>query len=129
IQYLAAKISECISLRFYPETVHDYFIGHIGGDDFICIIDGHGVEIVCESIIDSFNNGIPHFYSKNDVENGFIISRNRKGTEENFGLASLSIAGVSNKKRSYKDIYELSELSSRIKKKCKEQGGNCYIIE
>ncbi len=129
IQYLASRIHESVCVKEYPCAVRNCFIGHIGGDDFICIIDSHNVKAVCESILESFSKGIEFFYTNNDVENGYIISKNRRGEEERYALTSLSIAGISNKNKSFGDIFEVSEYSSRIKKKCKEKGGNCIIIE
>lgn len=125
LQFLAARLMDTVE----SECSYNHFVGHIGGDDFIVIIESHNIEDICRKILDSFDKGIISFYSDSDVEKGSVISKSRHGEEEEFSLMSLSIAGVSNKSRSFKDIYQLSAYSSKIKRECKERRCSCYIIE
>jgi diguanylate cyclase (GGDEF)-like protein len=104
------------------------FIGHIGGDDFIVICDYHEGEDLCKAIIDEFSQKVLSLYREEDVENGFIISKNRHGVREVFPLASLSIAGISNRAKTYNSLDEFSGDIAQIKKKCKRQEGNYYEI-
>ncbi|MCX7843106.1 MAG: EAL domain-containing protein [Clostridia bacterium] len=124
LQFLGRTIYDCIAASFC-----EHFIGHIGGDDFVIILESYDVDMVCQSIISAFEKGIRDFYSKEDVERGFILAKNRRGEEEKFGLATLSIAGISNKTRSYKNIYELAEQAGKLKHKCKQVWTSVYMIE
>lgn len=125
LQYLAEILINCVSME-YPGN---NFIGHIGGDDFIIIVPNYEVEALCKRILHTFENGRLTFYSSEDIEKGFIVNINRHGEEENFGLIGMSIAGVCNKNRNFKDIYEITEYSSKIKKKCKGKRCSCYLID
>ena len=111
-------------------AVRDEFIGHIGGDDFIVICDYHEGEGYCQAVIDAFASKVTSLYRDEDVKNGYIISKNRSGVTENFPIASLSIAGVSNRANTqpYQSIDEFSHDVARLKKKCKKQEGNYYEI-
>ncbi len=124
LQHLASVIASCLS-----DCACNHFTGHIGGDDFIIILESYDVAGICMKIIDTFDKGISGFYSGSDLERGHIISKNRRGEVEKFGIVGLSIAGITNQNRSFKNIYELSEYSSRIKKRCKERGCSCFLIE
>lgn len=125
IQFIARILIDA----FINECKSNYFIGHIGGDDFVAVVEGYDVEPVCSSILKSVEKGICDFYSSKDLQRKYVYAKNRHGKEEQFGLATLSIAGVSNKNKSFKDIYELSEFASKVKKKCKEVWENCCCIE
>jgi GGDEF domain-containing protein/predicted transcriptional regulator len=92
----------------------DQFIGHIGGDDFIAVLQSGRTEEICNSILKQFDDSVINHYSQEDVANGFILSKNRHGVEESFPLMSISIAGLSN--RNLENIFELSEKASLIKK-------------
>lgn len=109
-------------------AVRNEFIGHIGGDDFIVICDYYEGEIYCQKVIDDFSIRVISLYRNEDVENGYIISKNRHGVTENFPIASLSIAGISNKENAYKNIDAFSKDIAKLKKKCKRQTGNYYEI-
>jgi diguanylate cyclase (GGDEF)-like protein len=105
------------------------FIGHIGGDDFIVICDYHGGEDYCKTIIDHFTLKVSSLYRDEDLENGYIVSKNRHGVTENFPIASLSIAGISNQVKAYQNIDDFSKDIALLKKKCKRQPGNYYEIQ
>jgi EAL domain-containing protein (putative c-di-GMP-specific phosphodiesterase class I)/GGDEF domain-containing protein len=109
-------------------AVRNEFLGHIGGDDFIVICDYHEGENYCKSVLEQFSAKVTVLYRDEDVKNGFIISKNRHGVTENFPLASLSIAGISNKLKSYQNIDDFSNDIAQLKKKCKKQPGNYFEI-
>lgn len=120
IKYLAKAISINIS--------KSDFIGHIGGDDFIVIVWSWEAEKMCKKIIRDFNELAMECYDNNDLKNRYITAQNRHGVEEKFPLVSVSIAGLTNKKREFASIYVLAKESSKLKKKCKQNGGGCCII-
>lgn len=111
-------------------AVKNEFIGHIGGDDFIVISDYHESEAYCQSVLEAFASGVTALYRDEDVRNGYIMSKNRSGITENFPIATLSIAGVSNKsnRMPYQNIEEFSREVAQLKKKCKKQIGNYFEI-
>jgi len=105
------------------------FIGHIGGDDFIVICDYHEAENYCEEVIERFSHRVSSLYHKDDMDRGYIISKNRRGITEEFPIASLSVAGISNRVKAYKDMDAFSADIAELKKKCKRQNGSYYEIE
>ena len=86
------------------------------------------VEEICEKIIKDFDLLALEYYEERDLNNGYIIAQNRHGVEERFPLVSVSIAALTNKKREFASIYVLAKESSKLKKKCKQNGGGCYMI-
>jgi len=70
------------------------FVGHIGGDDFIFICLSENAEKACVAIIKDFDGRIPALYDKEDMERGYIISKDRLGTEQKFPVMTLSIGAV-----------------------------------
>ena len=120
-------------LKFVADTIrggasNGEFVGHIGGDDFIVICDYHDGSEICREIIKRFAAGINSFYRDVDLENGFIVSTNRHGVVDSFPIASLSIAGISNKSAGNQHISAFSKAIAQLKKKCKKQGGNYFEI-
>lgn len=103
------------------------FMGHIGGDDFVIITDYWDVEELCQSIINKFQEKIMELYSKEDLDHGYILSKNRDGLEETFQLATLSIAVVTNKNKTFLKLEEFSKDLANVKKKCKQTKGNVII--
>ena len=120
VRHLAKCIAEAL-----PE---DQFLGHIGGDDFVAIAPEEAAEPICHSVIDRFETTVRGFYRPEDALNGYILSRDRNGREEQFPVISISIAGVRSGTGRFSDIYALSAEASRVKKECKSIPGSKHII-
>ena len=88
------------------------FVGHIGGDDFVAIIDKTEYKDICEKIVNEFDNNVLEFFTKEDRERGYLEVLNRKGIIEKFPLTSISIGVVEIKPENIKNILEIGELRS-----------------
>lgn len=119
------KLLADILLRYKEEND---FVGHVGGDDFLYMIEHYNWEEISHSIISDFEKEVTLFYNEQDRECGYITSTNRHGEIEIFPITSLTIAIANNKYRHYNDTYELTEELARSKKKGKLlKGSVCYI--
>lgn len=104
----------------------DDFIGHIGGDDFIVIASSEQSVLYCQQIIERFDASIQQFYTKQDVESGWITSKNRHGKEELFPILTISIAGIMN--HHFQSTSDLAKKVSEVKKQCKQLIGSNYLF-
>lgn len=104
------------------------FVGHIGGDDFVLITGDYEAAELCQRIIDMFTQTTAGLYTSEDRERGYIISKNRSGFVENFPLATLSVAVITNQKKAFKESAELSEAVAKAKKQAKIASGNAIVI-
>lgn len=121
IQTVVSSMEECCR--------KDEFMGHIGGDDFVVISGDFEAGKLCQNIIECFSKSIEHLYSEEDWSRGYIISKNRNGFQEQFPIATLSIAGLSNQKHRICEVDEFSKKIAELKKKSKQVEGNCCFIE
>lgn len=104
------------------------FKGHIGGDDFVIVTrDAAHVEQLCGEIIRTFSERICTLYSPLDWNRGYIVSQNRSGFTENFPVATLSIAAVTNTAVSFCSTTDLSQTIAAAKKTCKQRKGNAVV--
>jgi GGDEF domain-containing protein len=105
------------------------FVGHIAGDDFIFIIDAAQVKTICSKVLREFDRRVPEMYEPRDLKNGFIISKNRRGSPETYSLMSLSIAVVINKDRMFDHVGEISHMIADLKNYAKTLPGSNYVVE
>ncbi|MDU4961240.1 MAG: GGDEF domain-containing protein [Sporomusaceae bacterium] len=104
------------------------FLGHIGGDDFVAVIKNDNAAGLCEAIIAAFDRQIGAFYSERDREQGFVISKNRHGSDEQFPLISISIGVVTGRRNRFTSHLQIGEAASLVKKECKLTWQSCYHI-
>lgn len=124
IQYTANVITEEIHANG-----GNGFIGHVGGDDFIAIVPYTNIENLCQRIIARFERKIKQFFTKEDVERGFVEIANRRGIIEKFPLTSVSIAVVVADKHRFSNILEIGDVAAQVKHAVKSIMGNSYIID
>lgn len=106
----------------------DNFIGHIGGDDFVAIIEKCDYEKMCKDIIADFDNSVTDYYTEEDVERGFVEVANRRGIIEEFPIVSISIGVVEVEKERFSSTLEIGEISAQVKHMAKTVMGSTYII-
>lgn len=103
------------------------FLGHIGGDDFIAILDYENASKIGRNIVKAFDKGIVDFYAEEDLRNGFVRIANRKGKIEKFPIMTISVAMVSNKFKKYVSPLEIGEDGASVKKKAKQIDGSTFL--
>jgi GGDEF domain-containing protein len=105
------------------------FVGHIGGDDFVLITSPIMVDQVCQAIINEFDRLIPGYYHPEDRANGFVEGTDRYGVKRRFPIMSISIAVVSDVRRTFKSPIEIANVATEIKDYVKSLPGSNYLID
>lgn len=106
---------------------HDTFLGHIGGDDFIAILNHHNYQVPCSKVIEGFEKLKQEFYNTEDMTNNYVIGESRTGHFGPIPLVSISIAVVTNRNRPFQSIETIVEEATRMKKICKSRPGSVTI--
>jgi GGDEF domain-containing protein len=105
----------------------DAFVGHVGGDDFVCLSAPDLMDRICQILIQRFDLVIPDFYDPEDRGRGYIESIDRRGNREQFPLMTLSIAVVSNDRTLITHPGQISSIISQLKKRAKALPGSKYV--
>lgn len=105
------------------------FAGHVGGDDFVLIVEKSRALDYANRIIEKFDQGIKEFYNDKDRANGFILSKTRKGEETNFPLMSISLAGVDLPLRDYTNVLQVCDMCAELKNRAKQETGSCLVLD
>jgi diguanylate cyclase (GGDEF)-like protein len=82
---------------FRSVSANEFFIGHIGGDDFFIAAEStkeifNDIYNIVKTIIENFTNNILSFFDDESRSNGYYVGINRKGEKEVFPLLSISAA-------------------------------------
>jgi diguanylate cyclase (GGDEF) domain len=120
-----AKLIETVSLNYDFSS----FLGHIGGDDFICICKAESAEEIAKQIIMEFNFLAPSFYNETDRQKGFVSAKDRSGDMKDFALLSIAIAIVHNTSRVLSSYGQISAIASELKHYAKSQKGSFAAID
>ena len=117
-------VAECMKSCFPGGT----FLGHVGGDDFVAIFSTDHAEELLRRLCLSFHEKILPLYTEEDRKRGYIISKDRFGTERAFPIATLSIALMSGTLTHPSSVEGFSKLIAKAKKKAKASDGDAIAL-
>lgn len=105
------------------------FVGHIGGDDFIAIVDDDNFEEICQNIVLEFDKNIKKYFNEDDLKKGYLEVPNRKGIIEEFPLTTISVGAVEVTPGRFKNALEIGEEGAQVKHLAKTISGSTYVID
>ena len=115
--------------------LNEYFIGHIGGDDFFVASfakDQEAFELFCSRIhelIVRFTKDVQDFYTPKDRKQGRILAYDREGKEREFSFLTVSAVIVyKGKDSSVNTPEELQKIFAVEKKNAKRSPDHIRII-
>jgi DNA-binding response OmpR family regulator len=105
------------------------FLGHVGGDDFVCVMAPDGAERFCKTVIDRFDDGILDFYDPQDALRGYVEVIDRRGERHAFPVVSISLGVATNLHRTFSSEWEASAVASEVKEYAKALPGSSYRVD
>jgi diguanylate cyclase (GGDEF)-like protein len=103
------------------------FVGHVGGDDFVMILDAPRAVAVAEEFVRRFDREVPELYSKTDRARGYTQVLNRKGQLERYPVMSVTVAAVVCEGRKFTHIAQISDVAAELKRLGKQQKGSVIV--
>jgi diguanylate cyclase (GGDEF)-like protein len=105
------------------------FSGHIGGDDFVCVVPYERAEAICSTIISHFDLIVQDLFDDETKKRGFYAGTNRKGENENIPILSVSIGVVRMDSPVIQHAAKVAEVAAELKKMAKESAGSCSVFD
>ncbi len=105
------------------------FIGHIGGDDFILVMQSEDWELRCNRALADFAQTSNALFDKKHRAAGGYMTEDRQGNVIHQPLPTLSIGAIQVAPGQFHSHHEVSEAASIAKKMAKKIPGNSLFIE
>jgi len=106
-----------------------FFIGHIGGDDFVVIGKMGEIEKLCDEFGRKFDREIASFYNDTDRKRGAIEASDRQGKPCRFPFIAMSMGGVPIDNYSGLHPLKIAEICSEVKREAKKVKGSRLVID
>ncbi|OGX06989.1 MAG: hypothetical protein A3G87_04030 [Omnitrophica bacterium RIFCSPLOWO2_12_FULL_50_11] len=124
IRHTAQIIVKCLEVC---GAAQNSLVGHIGGDDYIVVMDTEWELIFARKCLAEFDRIIPSYYDEEDRKRGSISVENRNGAACSFPLMSLAVAAAANKNHPYTSMAEIARDLAEVKSYLKSQPGSHYL--
>ncbi|MEX2275846.1 MAG: response regulator [Actinomycetota bacterium] len=125
IQYTAQMLQEVAQGIAGIEA----FVGHVGGDDFVLVIDPQYAEPVAERIVQRFAQESPQLYDEADRARGAVEFPSRTGEMQRYPLVSVSVGVATTERRAYSHFAEAVAIATEMKTFTKQQAGSSWAID
>jgi diguanylate cyclase (GGDEF)-like protein len=110
-------------------TAGDAFIGHVGGDDFVLVVDPSIAAVVAQAIVERFDEGAAGFYDEEDRARGYLEVTNRRGELQRFPVLTISIGIASTEKRTFQHYAEAVAVATEMKQFTKGADGSSWAMD
>ena len=98
------------------------FVGHVGGDDFVLLMQSHDWEARCQRIVGQFNAQAVTLFDAEARANGGIHCEDRQGVIRFFTFTTLAIGAVCVKPGLFRDADEVANQAAHAKHTAKVSG-------
>lgn len=105
------------------------FVGHVGGDDFMLVLEAPGARACCDAILERFARFIPSFYSPEHHQAGGFPGQNRQGDDVFVPLMTLSLAYHEVSPSAGRTAMDVANVLAELKGQAKRQPGNSLFID
>ncbi len=105
------------------------FLGHMGGDDFLLLLDPERAPKICSACVAEFDLLAPHFYTPEQGREGFIDSLDAQGKPVRAPFMSLRIAGVSSRKRPLTHFRQALHLLKSVQRAAITTPDRRFVLE
>ncbi len=108
---------------------HRDLVGHIGGDDFVALLQSQDWRERIEQLFTRFDEGLIPLLNPEHQRAGGYLTEDRTGNKVFHPVPTLSVGAVEVSCDHYKSHRELSDAASQAKKLAKRQSGHSLFIE
>jgi diguanylate cyclase (GGDEF)-like protein len=120
--------------RLVTETVHEVagpaaFVGHVGGDDFVILVDPDQAELVAKTLCERFDEQARSLYDAADSERGAIEVLDRQGNLKSFPLLTLSVGVATTDNRRFNHYGEAVAVATEMKQFAKSLAGSSFAVD
>ncbi len=104
------------------------FVGHIGGDDFLLLLQSSQWQSLCLRIIETFNERARVLFDDDDLARGGIEGDDRRGVRQFFPLTTVTIGAVCITPPFSRRPEVIAMLAARAKRHAKRGGLGLHAI-
>jgi diguanylate cyclase (GGDEF)-like protein len=105
------------------------FLGHVGGDDFIALVEPDSAEAIAQNVVDCWDRSVVNLYDDRDVKRGYIEVADRQQRMHRYPVCTVSIGIATNVVREIHSHWEASEIASEMKQFAKRERRSTYAID
>ncbi len=104
------------------------FVGHVGGDDFVMLLQSDDWEQRCRDIVSEFNSACRALFDEADLERGVLEAEDRSGRYATFPLTTLTIGVAPVQPDAFASAEEVASQAAAAKRIAKRPSLAMHVL-
>ncbi|MDR6990450.1 GGDEF domain-containing protein [Luteimonas sp. 3794] len=104
------------------------FVGHVGGDDFVMLMQSDDWALRCEGVVSEFNAAALALFEPGDRVRGVLEGEDRNGSYATFPLTTLTIGVVQIAAGERSGAEDIASSAARAKREAKRRGLSVHVL-
>ncbi len=104
------------------------FVGHVGGDDFVMLLQSDDWMRICQDCVRDFNEAAKALFDPDDLVRGMLEGEDRNGQINRFPLTTLTIGVAMVQPGQCHSPEEVASLAAAAKRQGKRQGQGVFEL-
>jgi diguanylate cyclase (GGDEF)-like protein len=122
-------LARCVREATEEADSGSVFVGHVGGDDFVAMVDPGSASAAAEAIISRWDSQAPGLYDREDAENGYIEVLDRRRKARRVSITTVSVGIASTASRPISGHLEAVEIATEMKSVAKGRPGSSFAVD
>lgn len=108
--------------------VYESFIAHMGGEHFVALLQLEDYERFCNSLVTTFDKRVGELYTPQELNQGYLIARDRRGQDVRCALMRLSVGVAHTQYRQFKSAKKMFEVLAQVRQMAQPREGHSVVF-
>lgn len=109
--------------------VYEHYIGHLGGEHFVVLLNLEDYERFCNTLIDTFDRSVKQLYTSQEVSQAYMTATDKRGNEVRCPLMALSIGVAHTQYRQFKSAKKMFEVLAQVRQMAQPDGKSTIFVD
>lgn len=123
------QLATCAHDAIVQRAPEGGFLGHVGGDDFVAVLNPDQAESVATEICTCWDRTVPELYDSQDATHGYIEVADRRSQMHRFPLITVSIGIATNTVRPITSHWNAAEIATEMKQFAKREPRSSFALD
>ena len=122
-------LASCLRASMEAHPSEEGFLGHMGGDDFVVMVDPELAEVVAKDVCERWDAVAQSLYEAQDLARGHIEVVDRRNEVHRFPVMTVSIGISTNAVRKIESHWHASEIATEMRGFAKQDEGSSFAAD
>lgn len=108
--------------------IYECFVAHMGGEHFVVLLKLEDYERFSNSLTDTFDRRVKELYTAQEIEQGFIVAKDRQGRDVRCPVMALSVGVAHTQYRQLKSAKKVFEVLAQVRQKAQPASGKSAVF-